>query len=208
MITTAHAISLRNVRLRTLVALLAGLAPAFGQDTPTARWEGRPISRIEFDPPQQPLPLEELNRLLAFKVGSSLRMDDVRGAIQKLYSTGRFGDVLVDASQDGPNVALRISTELNYFISGVNIAGESEPPNRNQLITSSKLELGSLFVESDLDRAIDNMQEKLRANGLYNAIDSTPRGPAAGNGRGKRVFRSRYRVPGPLRWHRAGGAVQ
>ena len=65
--------------------------------------------------------------------------------------------------------ALRISTELNYFISGVNIAGESEPPNRNQLITASKLELGALFVESDLDQAIDNMQEKLRVNGLYNA---------------------------------------
>ena len=156
-----------------LVALLAGLAPAFGpafgQDTPTARWEGLPISRIEFDPPQQPLPVEELNRLLPFKEGSSLRMDDVRVAIQKLYSTGRFADVSVDASPVGSNVALRISTELNYYISGVNIAGESEPPNRNQLITSSKLELGTLFVESDLDRAIDNMQEKLRANGLYNA---------------------------------------
>ena len=74
MITTAHAISLKNVRLRMLVALLAGLAPAFGpvfgQDTPTARWEGRPISRIEFDPPQQPLPAEELTRLLPLKAGS------------------------------------------------------------------------------------------------------------------------------------------
>ena len=160
-----------------LVALLAGLAPAFGpvfgqvlgQDTATARWEGRPISRIEFDPPQQPLPLEELNRLLPIQAGHSLRMDDVRDAIQKLYSTGRFADVSIDASPDGPNVALRISTELNFFISGVNIAGETDPPNRNQLITSSKLDLGTLFVESDLDQAIDNMQEKLRANGLYNA---------------------------------------
>jgi len=51
----------------------------------------------------------------------------------------------------------------------VNIAGENEPPNRNQLITASKLDLGTLFVESDLDQAVDNMQEKLRLNGLYNA---------------------------------------
>jgi len=157
-----------------LVALLAGLSPAFGQDTPTARWEGRPISRIEFDPPQQPQPLEELNRLLPLKVGSPLRMEDVRAAIQALYSTGRFSDVSINVSPadqgaDGGGVGLQISTELNYFISGVNIAGESEPPNRNQLISASKLELGALFVESDLDRAIDNMQEKLRANGLYNA---------------------------------------
>ncbi len=161
-----------------LVALLAGLAlafaPAFGQDTPESRWEGRPISRIEYDPVQQPLPLEELNRLLPLRVGISLRMEDLRDAIQKLYSTGRFSDVSIDANADdanadGPGVALRISTEFNYFIGGVNIAGESDPPNRNQLISASKLELGALFVESDLDKAIDNMQEKLRVNGLYNA---------------------------------------
>jgi outer membrane protein insertion porin family len=179
MITTGHArphaLLLKNVRLRMLVALLAGLTPAFGQQTPPARWEGRLISRIEFDPPQQPLPLEELTRLLPLKAGSSLRMEDVRAAIQKLYSTGRFSDVSINvgpadesAARDG-GIALQISTELNYFISGVNVAGENEPPNRNQLISASKLELGALFVESDLDRAIDNMQEKLRANGLYNA---------------------------------------
>ncbi len=101
-------------------------------------------------------------------------MEDVRAAIQELYSTGRFSDVSInvspaDQSAVGGSIALQISTELNYFISGVNIAGESEPPNRNQLISASKLELGALFLESDLDRAIDNMQEKLRANGLYNA---------------------------------------
>ena len=160
-----------------LVALLAGLAPAFGpvfgqesgQDTVTARWEGRPISRIEFDPPQQPLPPEELTRLLPLKTGSKLRMDDVRDAIKKLYATGRFADVSIDASEDGPGAALKISTELNYFISGVNITGDREPPNRSQLITASKLDLGVLFVESDLDQAIANMQEKLRVNGLYNA---------------------------------------
>jgi outer membrane protein assembly complex protein YaeT len=164
---------LENVRLRTLVALLAGLAPAFGpafgQDISAARWEGQPISRIEFDPPQQPLTLGELTRLLPLKAGGTLRMADVREAIQKLYSTGRFADVSIDAGEDGSGAVLRISTELNYFISGVNIAGEREPPNRNQLITASKLELGVLFAESALDQAIANMQEKLRLNGLYNA---------------------------------------
>jgi len=177
MITTvsalSHALLLKNVRLRMLVALLAGSAPAFGpvfgQDTTTARWEGRPISRIEFDPPQQPLAPEELTRLLPLKTGSMLRMDDVREAIRKLYATGRFADVSIDANPDGPDIELRISTALQYFISGINIAGESEPPNRNQLISASKLELGVLFVESDQDQAIANMQEKLRVNGFYNA---------------------------------------
>jgi outer membrane protein assembly complex protein YaeT len=156
-----------------LVALLAGLAlafaPSFGQEAPASGWEGRLISRIDFEPMQQPLPPEELNRLLPLKVGNSLRLDDVRNAIHRLYATGRFSDVSIDANSDGSAAALRISTEFNYFIGGVNIAGENEPPNRNQLISASKLELGALFLESDLDKAIDNMQERLRVNGLYNA---------------------------------------
>ena len=170
---TTPGLSLGNVRLQMLVALLAGLAsafgPAFGQDTSAARWEGRPISRIEFDPPQQPLEREELNRLLPLKEGSPLHLDQVREGIQKLYATGRYSDVSIDANPEGEGVGLRISTELNYFISGVNIAGENDPPNRNQLITASKLDLGALFAESDLNRAIANMQEKMRVNGLYNA---------------------------------------
>ncbi|HSP67064.1 MAG TPA: POTRA domain-containing protein [Bryobacteraceae bacterium] len=152
-----------------LVALLAGLSPAFGQDTLAARWEGRTVSRIEFDPPQQPLPGEELNRLLPLKAGDTLRLDEVRDAIRKLYATGRYSDISIQADADGAGVALRISTELNYFISGVNISGEAEPPNRNQLITASKLELGGLFMEADLDQAVNNFQDKLRVNGFYNA---------------------------------------
>ncbi len=169
----ALALSLGNVRLRTLLALLAGLAPAFapafGQETLTARWEGRPISRIDFDPPQPPEMREELDRILPFKAGDALGADAAREAIQRLYATGRFADISIDASPEGSGVVLRIVTESNYFISGVNISGENEPPNRNQLVTAAKLELGTLYMESYLDQAVNSMLDKLRLNGLYNA---------------------------------------
>ena len=152
-----------------LAALFASLSPAFGQDAPAARWEGRPVSRIEFDPAEQPQPREELDRLLPLRSGTPLRMEDVRSTIQRLYSTGRYSDIAIEASEDGTAVALKITTEFSYFISGVNIEGEKEPPNRTQLITAAKLELGGRFVETDLDQAIANMQEKMRANGLYKA---------------------------------------
>ena len=67
---------------------------------------------------------------------------DVRTAIQKLYQTGRFSDISVDAELQGEVVTLRIATELNYFVSGVAIDGVADPPKKSQLLTAAKLELG------------------------------------------------------------------
>ena len=55
--------------------------------------EGRTIGRIDFDPPAQPLPREELGRLLPLRAGSPLRQEDVRQTLQKLFETGRYADV-------------------------------------------------------------------------------------------------------------------
>jgi outer membrane protein insertion porin family len=172
MVTVGVRYHLGNVRLRVLLALLAGLAPAFGQGVatlPETVWEGRIISRIDWVPAEQPLSQTELDRLLPLRKGSPLSMASVREAIQKLYLTGRYSDVSIDANADGTGVALRVSTELNYFISRVDVQGENDPPNRNQLITASRLELGTLLVEADLKEAVEAMLARLTANGLYNA---------------------------------------
>jgi outer membrane protein insertion porin family len=163
---------LGNVRLRVLLAVVAGLAPAFGQDAalaPGTVWEGRVISRIDWTPAEQPLPQDELDRLLPLHKGSVLSMEEVRAAIQNLYLTGRYSDVVIDADSDGTGVALRVSTEFTFFVGRVEVQGESEPPNRNQLITATRLELGAPLVEADLNRSVDALQVRLTANGLYNA---------------------------------------
>ena len=135
-------------------------------------FEGQLITRIDFDPPLpgQPLPAPELERRMALHVGSPLHLADVRNAIQELYLTGRYADISVDAQPGTGGVALRVDTQFNYFISGVNIEGEAEPPNRDQLRASTKLELGTLFsgIET-VDQAKKNMLDRLRANGLYSA---------------------------------------
>src|SRR5258708_33616995 len=66
-------------------------------------------------------------------------------------------------------VILRISTVLNYFVGGVSLEGVANPPNRSQLLTASKLDLGAPFAENQLVQSLENMQERLRANGLYRA---------------------------------------
>src|SRR5258708_15988993 len=66
-------------------------------------------------------------------------------------------------------VILRISTVLNYFVGGVSLEGVANPPNRSQLLTASKLDLGAPFAENQLVQSVENMQERLRANGFYPA---------------------------------------
>ena len=94
-------------------------------------------------------------------------MDDVKTAIQKIYATGRFSDVSIDAEPQSDGVEIRIVTELNYFVGGVNVEGAPNPPSRAQLLAASKLELGAPFAADQMNQAVENMRERLRANGLY-----------------------------------------
>ena len=94
-------------------------------------------------------------------MGSPLRQTDVRQSLQKLFDSGRFADVTIDAEPVEDGVALRISTQLNYFVGGVTFEGVADPPNRNQLLTATKLELGAPFNESQMQQAIDNLQRRV-----------------------------------------------
>jgi len=154
-----------------VLPLLLGAVAALAQDPADGSqvFEGRTIGRIDFIPPDQPLPRPELDRLLPLHVGSPLHRADVRQALQKLLDTGRYSDVSIDAEPLSDGVAVRISTELTYFVGGVSFDGVADPPNRNQLLTATKLELGMPFVESQMPQALGTLQERLRANGLHRA---------------------------------------
>jgi outer membrane protein insertion porin family len=169
MVTATPALSLFIVRLPVLVVALAtcvGIAP--GQ-TSGVDLDGRTITRIVFDPPDQPLPLASLEKILPLHAGEKLVIETLHTAIQKLYETGRYSDVSIDGKADGGGVLLTIATRETYFISGVSVDGVPEPPTRGQLESATKLELGAPFHDGDLAQAGENIEERLRANGLYQA---------------------------------------
>jgi outer membrane protein insertion porin family len=170
MVAVTRALSLWGVRLplSVFVCLLIAAVVAPAQET-GVDFEGRIIGRIDFDPPNQPLPRPELDQLLTFHPGDPLQHAEVRAAIEKLYQTGRFSDISVDVAPDQDKVAVQISTQLSYFVSGVTIDGVPEPPNQGQLLTAAKLELGAKFADNDLTQASENIMDRLRANGLYQA---------------------------------------
>ncbi len=150
-----------------------------------ASLEGRAIVNIVPVPEQQPLLQSEFDRRLGLHIGAPLSMADVRAAIDSLYATGRYHDIVVEAQPSGEGVELRIVTEFNYFVSGVSIEGADDPPSREQLRTASKLELGGAFTEDLMEPAASNLLERLHANGLYQAqlsyhVDFSPGTEEAG----------------------------
>lgn len=174
MATITRALSLFGVRAALLLTLLSLSRFTAAQDP--AEFEGRTISRIVFDPSIEPLPPDELARILPFRAGSTLRAADIREAIRKLYSTGRFSDIQVDGAIDSDGsgkVTVTIHTSPTYFVSGVTFDGVNEPPTKGQLRTAAKLELGTEFHEAQVKEAVDSIQERLRANGFYGAQVTT-----------------------------------
>jgi len=133
------------------------------------KYEGRKIVAIQFQPADQPLTGEQLNHDLPFVVGSAFHERDLRQAIQNLFSSGRFSDLAVDASEAPDGVALRFITKRAYFVGQIAVRGVSAPPNSGELASATKLRLGTPYVDSDRLQAVESLVNLLRQNGFYHA---------------------------------------
>lgn len=131
--------------------------------------EGNPVASIAFEPAEQPLPRDELLRTLPFHAGDPYSAAFIRDAIQRLYGTGRYADIAVDARAEAAGVAVRFVTTFAYFVGSVTAEGSPEPPNPGQLATATKLQLGAEFAPNDVHQALERIQDRLRANGLFHA---------------------------------------
>ncbi len=132
-------------------------------------YEGRIIDSIQFEPADQPLTREELERKLPFRPGSLLTANGVRQAIQNLFASGRYSDLAVDAAPTGTDVKLLFLTKPAYFVGRIVVSGVKQPPNNGQLSSATRLRLGTRYRESDRDRAIESLNYLLRENGFYRA---------------------------------------
>jgi outer membrane protein insertion porin family len=153
--------------------LISVVATAYAQTAPelntAAAYVGKTVGRIDFDPPDQPLPRAQLDKLVPVHPGAPLNLADVHTAIQNLYSTGRYANISISAFNEGSTLVVNISTEFSYFVGRISLSGVAEPPNRGQLTTASKLELGTPFEDNDMEQAVQNMLERMRANGFHDA---------------------------------------
>ncbi|HEV2446449.1 MAG TPA: POTRA domain-containing protein, partial [Candidatus Sulfopaludibacter sp.] len=131
-------------------------------------FEGKIVKTIQFDPVQQPLEADELHRILPLKIGKPLAMSTVRESIGRLYRTGRYADIQVDAEPYQDGVVVRFLTRSGWFIGDVNAGGSlSNPPNAGQLENATGLDLGQPYTDAKLAEAEAGQRHLLELNGLF-----------------------------------------
>ncbi|MBI3680243.1 MAG: hypothetical protein HY235_07575 [Acidobacteria bacterium] len=150
----------------SLLAILLAVA-ACPLDATPEDYEGKTVAAIHFQPQAQPLSATETNRITGQLAGRPFTRAAVRDMILQLYATGRYDDLEVDAALDNGQVILTVRTRQNWFISRVAVEGVEEPPNREQLVNATRLELGALYSGESLVEAIRGLEEALRGNGYY-----------------------------------------
>jgi outer membrane protein insertion porin family len=152
--------------LRITTPVLAALCSILLNAAP-AEYEGKPIAGLQFDPATQPLTFDQLVAMLPLRIGQPLRASDLRDAIQRLYQTGEYADIAVDATLAPAGVNLKFITKPAYFIGYFDVNGVSEPPNAGQLLVATKLVLGGAYAPSDTTAAVGRITDLLKRNGFY-----------------------------------------
>src|SRR5258708_17149818 len=151
-----------GIRVLTLTLCCTALLVAAADD-----YEGKTVGSIRFEPADQPLTYEQLTAMLAVEQGRPLRSGDVRDSIQRLYGSGEYADIAVDASLENGRVSLRFITKPAYFIGYISSDNVPEPPNHGQILTAAKLQLGSGFSPTDVQQAAESISELLKRNGFF-----------------------------------------
>ena len=147
--------------LAALCSMLLGAA--------SNEYEGKPIASVQFDPAAQPLTFDQLMAMIPLHIGQPLYASDLRDSIQRLYQTGEYADIAVDATLAPAGVNLKFITKPAYFIGYFDVKGVSEPPNEGQLLVATKLTLGGTYAPSDTTAAVARIMDLLKRNGFYNA---------------------------------------
>ena len=159
------------MRQRHVIALMIVSAACFGGPAPAQNapvYEGERILNISFEPERQPLEGRELYELLPLKRGLAYHASDVRDSIERLYASGRYQDVQVDASVAPGGLNIRFITRNSWFIGDVSTESDvNDPPSRGQIVNASRLRLGEPFDPDLMPAAIEGIRRLLVANGYF-----------------------------------------
>ena len=131
---------------------------------------GKTITAVSFEPTVQPIDKRDLDRLQLVRIGEALDPRNVAATIDRLFSTGLYDDIQVDAEASAGGVSIQFVTVPRRFIGHVGAEGDiKSPPGRSVIISDAQLLLGTPFDQESLETARRSIEQELRQNGLYGA---------------------------------------
>lgn len=153
------------------ISIFFALGVSAQPQSPEAQsFEGKTIVSVEYNPPAQPLDSRDLERVQLVHPGSPLRAADVADSIERMFATGRYADIQVDAEPRGAGVVVRFVTRDARFIGRVTTSGKIDnPPSAAQIVDAAQMNLGQPFRPELLEQARKNIQQLYSSNGLYEA---------------------------------------
>ncbi|MGA8599548.1 MAG: POTRA domain-containing protein [Bryobacteraceae bacterium] len=153
---------------RLAIALLVIASFRDGRAQSTASFFGKRVARVEYSPSKQPIDEVDLKADQLVKAGAILRASDVAQSIDRLFASGYYLDIQVDAEMSGDEVVVRFITKATTFVGHVDITGKiKSPPNAGQIYSALQMTAGRPFEEQMLSNAETSIAKLLRDNGLF-----------------------------------------
>jgi outer membrane protein assembly complex protein YaeT len=129
---------------------------------------GKTVTAVEYEPALQPLYPKDMQNMQLVRAGEPLDLNQVGASIDRLFASGLYDDIQVDAEPSAGGVVIRFITRPKRFVGHVGVGGDlNPPPSGATIISDSQLALGTAFDPEMLEVASKTIQEQLRENGLY-----------------------------------------
>ncbi len=123
-----------NVALNSAMALWLG-ALGLAQ---SASFEGKTILELRYEPSPQPLAPDDLQRVQLLRTGAPFQASEVAETIDRMFATGRYEDIQVDAESRDNGAAVRFLTRSARFGGTRRHDGKDRQPAEGQTIASRK----------------------------------------------------------------------
>jgi outer membrane protein insertion porin family len=133
-------------------------------------FEGKKVGSIRYDPSEQPLSRADLDRVQQLTVGAPYSGAAVAETIDRMFQTGVYSDIRVDAELSGNGVTITYLTKAVLFVGHVHVKGKIKtPPNESSLMSVAGFSLGDSFDEGALPEANKKLEDLFVKNGFYGA---------------------------------------
>ncbi len=129
-------------------------------------WEGLKVAAVQFRGVEV-VDLDPLPARLELQPGTPLDGEKLRDTLRRLYATGLYRTISVEGTRSGNEITIIFTGEPRVFIGRVYVDGVKSDRLAAQLIRAAKLDAGTVYSDTKLDRGQELIKQFLIQDGYY-----------------------------------------